>query len=427
MVVDQSGRECIILSMTAPAVARPQPTSTLPGVLQIAVVLVPAALYLVALTLGTSFATFFAVGTAVGFTLQRARLCFVSAFRDLILLHQGRTLKGLLVGLAVASLGFAMVMSTIVGDPSGGRMPDDAHILPLGIATVLGGVLFGVGMVLAGGCVTGSLYRMGEGYLGSWVAMGGVLIGLYALNRTWNWWWEVSIATAPRIWFPTSLGYGGSLLLTAVLLALAYLATLWWERRQAPAVQIPIRRREPAPPTTVADDVRVALRGVFRREWTPVIGAVVISALNILLFIRYRPLGVVGEISRWANDLGSLAGMPVGVLEGLDSLAGCAAALAEGASWFTDGFMLNLGIVVGAFTAAVLAREFRLRIPRQPQRYVQSLGGGVVMGYGAGLGLGCTFGAFYSAIPSLALNGWVYGLAMAAGAVIGAQIIRRLT
>jgi uncharacterized membrane protein YedE/YeeE len=135
---------------------------------------------------------------------------------------------------------------------------------------------------------------------------------------------------------------------------------------------------------------------------------------------------VVGEIGRWANDLGNLAGVPVGVLKGLEVLAGCAAAVAEGASWFTDGFMLNIGIIVGAFVAAVLAHEFRLRVPRQPQRYLQSLGGGLVMGYGAGLGLGCTLGAFYSAIPSLALNGWVYALALAGSALIGTRIIRRL-
>ncbi|MCC6238374.1 MAG: YeeE/YedE family protein, partial [Dehalococcoidia bacterium] len=304
-------------------------------------------------------------------------------------------------------------------------LPEDAHILPISIATVLGGALFGVGMVLAGGCVSGSLYRMGEGYVGSWVAMGGVLVGLYALNRTWNWWWDHAIADAPRIWLPATLGYTGALVVTLALIALAYVATLWWERRQAPAVNIPIRRAQPAPPSSVSDDVQAALRGVFRREWTPLVGASVLAALNVLLFIRYRPIGVVGEISRWASDLGSLAGVPVGVMKGLEGLAGCAAAVAEG-TWLTDGFMLNGGIVIGAFTAAVLAREFRLRVPRQPRRYVQSAAGGVVMGYGAGLGLGCTLGAFYSAIPSLALNGWVYGIAMAGGALIGSQIIRRL-
>ena len=411
--------------MTAYPISPPR-RPPVPEVARLAVLGLPVAIYLVALTAGTALATFFAVGSAVGFTLQRSRLCFVSAFRDLFLLHQGRTLRGLLIGLAVGSIGFAMVMSTIVGDPAAGRLPDDAHILPLGIATVFGGLLFGIGMVLAGGCVSGSLYRMGEGYLGSWVAMVGVIGGLYAMNRTWNWWWDHAISTAPRIWLPAQVGYTGALAITLALLAALYIGTLWWERKQAFTANVNIRRAQPAAPVSVADDVRVDLRRVFRREWTPITGAITLSMLNILLFIRYRPLGVVGEISRWANDLGASAGIPVGVLRGLDGLAGCAAAIAEGASWFTDGFMLNVGIVVGAFTAAVLAHEFRLRVPRQPQRYVQSLGGGLIMGYGAGLGLGCTLGAFYSAIPSLALNGWVYGLAMAGGALIGSQIIRRL-
>ena len=411
--------------MTTQTIA-PARRSTLPDSAHLAVLLLPAAIYLIALGAGPSLATFFAVGSAVGFTLQRARLCFVSAFRDLFMLHQGRTLRGLLVGLAVGTIGFAMVMGTIVPDAFAGRTPEDAHILPVGIATVAGGLLFGIGMVLAGGCVSGSLYRMGEGYVGSWVSMGGVMIGLYALNRTWNWWWDLTISTAPRVWFPSNIGYTGSIVLTFALLAAVYVASLWWERKQAFVANVTIRRAQPAPPASVGDDVRLALRGVFRREWSPLVGGVVLSMLNILLFIKYRPLGVVGEISRWANDLGAAAGVPVGVQKGLEGLAGCAAALAEGASWFTDGFMLNIGIVVGAFVAAVLAREFRLRVPRQPQRYIQSLGGGVIMGYGAGLGLGCTLGAFYSAIPSLALNGWVYALAMAGGALISTRIIRRL-
>ncbi len=411
--------------MTAQPVASTRRFS-LPESVHIAVLLVPIAIYLLALGGGVSLATFFAVGSAVGFTLQRARLCFVSGFRDLFMLHQGRTLRGLIVGLAVGTIGFAMVMGTIIPDAFAGRTPEDAHILPVGLATVAGGLLFGVGMVLAGGCVSGSLYRMGEGYVASWVSMAGVMIGLYALNQTWNFWWDLTISTAPRVWFPTTIGYTGSIVLTFALLAAAYVATLWWERKQAFVANVPIRRAQPAPPASVADDVRLALRGVFRREWSPLTGGVVLSMLNILLFIKYRPLGVVGEISRWANDLGASAGIPMAIQKGLDGLAGCAAAVTEGGSWFTDGFMLNIGIIVGAFVAAVLAREFRLRIPRQPQRYFQSLGGGVIMGYGAGLGLGCTLGAFYSAIPSLALNGWVYALAMAGGALIGTRIIRRL-
>ena len=60
-----------------------------------------------------------------------------------------------------------------------------------------------------------------------------------------------------------------------------------------------------------------------------------------------------------------------------------------------------------------------------PRGYHYEIGGRFNMP-GAGLGLGCTLGAFYSAIPSLALNGWIFGAAMAVGALGGAQIVRRL-
>jgi uncharacterized membrane protein YedE/YeeE len=54
---------------------------------------------------------YWAFGLAFGFVLQRARFCFASAFRDLFLLGHGRTMRGVLVGLAVGALGFGLVMS----------------------------------------------------------------------------------------------------------------------------------------------------------------------------------------------------------------------------------------------------------------------------------------------------------------------------
>ncbi|MEX2373242.1 MAG: YeeE/YedE family protein [Dehalococcoidia bacterium] len=392
----------------------------------LAVIAAIVVVYLVALRAGASMAAFWAVGLAFGFIVQRSRLCFTSAFRDLFLMGQGRTMRGIIVGLAAATLGFAMIMATVIPNPASGVFPSDAHILPLGVATVVGGLMFGFGMVIAGGCVSGALYRMGEGYVASWVSIGGVMIGLYGLSRTWNWWWDNSISMDPFVWLPTSMGYTGAIILTLAGLAAVYFGVMWWERRTTGAMPvIPIKKREPAPPTTVADDVRVLARRVFKQEWSPLVGALALGLLNILLFIRYRPLGVVGEISRWGNDLAGSLGAGVGPLKGQEGLAGCAPVLTDGASWFTDAFMLNIGIIGGAFAAAIFAREFRLRTPRSPRRYIQSLGGGVIMGYGAGLGLGCTIGAFFSAVPSLALNGWVYAIALAGGAFLGVQVIRR--
>ena len=86
----------------------------------------------------------------------------------------------------------------------------------------------------------------------------------------------------------------------------------------------------------------------------------------------------------------------------------------------------NLGLFTGALVAALLAQECKLRVPRKKVRYFQSLGGGLLMGYGAGLAVGCTVGAFFSAVPSLAANGWIFAIALAGGAFIGTKALRWL-
>ena len=46
--------------------------------------------------------------------------------------------------------------------------------------------------------------------------------------------------------------------------------------------------------------------------------------------------------------------------------------------------------------------------------------------YGAGIAMGCTIGAFFSSIPSLAINGWVFAGFLGLGAWIGTLLIRRI-
>lgn len=110
---------------------------------------------------------------------------------------------------------------------------------------------------------------------------------------------------------------------------------------------------------------------------------------------------------------------------GLNDLGGCAARAGE-EGVFTHAFAVTVGLLPGALVGALFAREFKLRFPRSALRYVQSLTGGVLMGYGAGLAIGCTVGAFFSAIPSLSISGWLFGLSLASGAFLGVQAIKRI-
>lgn len=392
-----------------------------------------AVVYVVARAQDTEFAMFWVFGLAFGFVLQRARFCFASAFRDIFLLGHARNMKGLLLGLAVGSVGFALVMSRQVPLTGLGIYPPSANVLPLGIHTGLGGLLFGVGMVLAGGCVSGSIYRMGEGYVASWVAFAGVMGGLLVSAYTWNWWWKAHIATAPRMWLPHWLGHPGALVVTLLGLAAVYVWVVSIEHR-AGVVVPPVSGGRPqasSQPTantqteSVADGLRSTLRQLFVQGWPVLPAGAVLGGLNVLLFTAREPWGFTGEVSRWSIAMASIVDVAPGPLAGVESLPGCVLVPSDGL-FFNHMLFLVFGMFFGSFAAALGAGEFKVRLPRRPVRYAQSLGGGVIMGYGAGIGMGCTIGAFFSAIPSLAVNGWVFGAFLALGAWIGTHIIQRI-
>ena len=368
-------------------------------------------------------AVFWLFGLAFGFVLQRSRFCFASAFRDLFLLGDARVMKGIIAGLAVATAGFAVLMARLLPEVGFGSLPPGATVLPLGIHTLLGGVLFGIGMVLAGGCTSGSLYRAGEGYVGSMVALLGIMLGLEISSHTWNWWWEAHISRAPLIWFPEQLGYLGGTLLTFGALLLCFLVVSWWEFRTS--IMLPPKRDEVHAVSSFGEHLRALGQMIFVKGWPVVVGGVALATLNVYLYTYRHPWGVVAGLGIWADKVASAINLGAGELLGRSSLAGCAFE-PDTASALGHMPLLNLGVIAGAFIAASLASEFKLRIPKQPLRYIQSMGGGALMGYGAGLALGCTVGAFFSAIPSLALNGWVFAGALAVGAYIGVKVLNRI-
>lgn len=367
------------------------------------------------------FALVWVFGLVFGFLLQRGRFCFASAFRDLFLLRDGRVMKGILAGLAVATFGFALVM--FVYSPSFSRVPAQAHVFPLGFHTLIAGVIFGVGMVVAGGCVSGNLYRSGEGYVTSWIAILGIMVGLSFVSATWNWWWRVSMANAPLVWLPQKLGWTGGVGLTLLALLGIFLLVQWWESRGGKVSPRPGDRPER---TGFADNIKELGRILFRRPLPVVTAGTSLGLLNVFVYLYTHPLGVTGELWRWATVAAQKVGINYGTLQGMDAAAGCTPSAAGDTGLLSWGLLIDGGLIAGALIGALLANEFRLRYPRQLRRYFQSLGGGILLGYGAGLGLGCTIGAFFSAVPSLAVNGWVFGAGLALGALAGVQIIKRI-
>ena len=412
-------------SSAAPALASPRwATQSVVG----AFVLVAAVAFSRVVGASTAvLAPLWLLGMVAGFTLQRSRFCFASAFRDLFLFGQSRTLNGILVGLVITTLGFALVMYRQVPFPQFGALPVEAHILPVGLSTVVGGVVFGIGMVLAGGCSSGSLYRVGEGYVASAVAVLGMVIGLALLSYQWNWWWETIIQYEPKIWLAEALpgGYASGVALTLLGLFSVFLAALWWETRNGFAMPSITQQKAADDDFSVRGRLSVLWRRVFVDGWSPIVGGAILGVVGLLMYLAAQPFGVTGELSRWGQNATEALDVGPGVLKGLDAIGGCAARASQG-GLFTSTFAMTVGLVAGSLIAALFAGEFKLRFPPQRRRYAQAMVGGVAMGYSSGLAIGCTIGAFFSAVPSLALSGWVFGGSLAGGAWVGVKILRRI-
>jgi uncharacterized membrane protein YedE/YeeE len=105
-------------------------------------------------------------GVSYGMMLQYGRFCFASASRDLFAAGVPR----MAVGILIALIFFSIIQATL----SATNM-STFHPAPFGIHMLLAGSVFGIGMVLAGGCASGSLYKVGEGNMTSLIA---VIFGL---------------------------------------------------------------------------------------------------------------------------------------------------------------------------------------------------------------------------------------------------------
>ncbi len=366
-------------------------------------------------------------GLAFGVILQRSRLCFASGFREIFLTGGTSAMRAIALGIGVATVGFWLVMQMMVPEPSHGALPAAAHVIPIGLHLVVGGVAFGFGMVIAGGCVSGTMYRIGEGYVASWASLGGILFGLYLSTLTWNWWWTNHIKDMPTVFLPQWLGYGGAVALTLLALAAIVLLSYWWEYRAGPMPNFALGGQAQAPAFGLGDKLREVYGTVFVKGWPLAVGALALAVVNVFIYVYARPLGVTGELSVWSDRIASgLLRIQAPALLGVDGLAGCNLAVASGAWWNSEGLLLDAGLIIGAMAAALLANEFKVRLPQLKRRYAQSAIGGVFMGYGAGIAIGCTIGAFFSAIPSLGLNGWIFGLSLLPGAYLGVRVIKRI-
>ncbi|MEK4023166.1 selenium metabolism membrane protein YedE/FdhT [Sporosarcina sp. FSL W7-1283] len=163
-------------------------------------------------------------GLAFGILIERGQICFTSAFRDLFLVGRSVMAKAIIVGMAVSSVLTVIVISVYDLTPI-------TQIAAL--STFVGGVLFGLGIVMASGCETGMMYRLMEGQVLFLPVFAGNIIGATFLAYAWDHLgvYDVLVKSGARINLLDSIGPIGAIAVTLVMLGILYALTKYREKR----------------------------------------------------------------------------------------------------------------------------------------------------------------------------------------------------
>jgi uncharacterized membrane protein YedE/YeeE len=376
----------------------------------IAALLVAALLALGGDPQGRTLARSLGLGAAFGLALQRSRFCFLCHTRDLLEHRDGRGVIAILVALAVGALGYLIVLGAWMPVPLAERLPPTAHVGPVGPALALAAFAFGLGMAISGSCISAHLYRLGEGSPTAPFALVGSAAGFALGFVTWNGLYLGSISESPVIWLPHTLGYAGTLLLTFALLALfAYLALRYG------AIRLPARRAGPL-------DLKRLAQLVLVERWPASLGGALVGVLSAVAYLRVAPLGVTAELGSLARTGADQLGLLPSTLHALDGFRGCVTAV-KTALMTPNGLFVG-GLVAASLAAALVSGEFAPRLPKAAE-IGRGLLGGVLMGWGAMIALGCTVGVLLSGIHAGALSGWVFLVFSFGGVALGLWMRRR--
>lgn len=320
-----------------------------------------------------------AVGVALGVVMQRGRFCVTGMLRDVFLQKQGRGLVAFFIVVAVHAIGLAALTSL------GVISPEYRTFAPIAVA--VGGFIFGLAIILAGGCASGTWYRSGEGLVGSWFALlfyglsasamkSGFLSGFNDKLKEWDTGWTT---------LPQTFGISAWWFAIPLALGTAYLAQLYLARDAAnPKVTLEQPwYRKPLHPYTAG--AAIGLLGVLAWPLSAATG-------------RNDGLGITTPSAHLTSYI------TTGETE-----------------YFNWGTLLVLGILVGSYIAAKASGEFRLRVP-DGRTSVRAVIGGIGMGVGASLAGGCTVGNGMVQTSLFSYQGWVAMAFIAAGVYVGAKL-----
>ena len=421
-------------------------------------------------------------GLVYGMCLQYGRFCFSSAFRDLFAVGVPRMAVGIMIATALFAFVGAFVTATGIST---------FHPAPTSLHATIAGFIFGVGMVFAGGCASGSLYKTGEGNMSAllvvlsisvtqaiFVDMGGwtnklvpqswhesaMAKGLPEVINVGDGWVDQYLAgyvwDQPVMTFASMLGWSnesvagaflGNLLIGVMLPGALVMVIVYviWSRKGF----MRRRRKEKQTGITFKDDMVGYWTMILASRRTAIAGLILGIAAGLHMFV-IQGLRVKFGI-RNAGTLLERMGFDFGIsVNGTVFDPGYWYVTTQEAQWVGWVFQksgwnmmdnIYFGFVNGIpnpvinpadwMSLALIGGAAVMALLANEFKFKKTnlelatwaIIGGALMGIGSRLGLGCNIGAFFVRVSQGDPSGWLFGLGMVGGAYVGVKFFNRWT
>ena len=165
---------------------------------------------------------FLIFGLIIGIIMQRTRFCFVRAFREPFMTGDGGASKAVALAVIISVIGFSILKWSDMKDW------ESQVFAGFWFGSLVGGIIFGIGMSLTGGCASGTLWRAGEGHIKLWIA----LIAFALSGSYFREWLAISgwsMKLGEPLFIPDLIGWKMGVFSICLLMVVWYLIVSWNE------------------------------------------------------------------------------------------------------------------------------------------------------------------------------------------------------
>jgi uncharacterized membrane protein YedE/YeeE len=331
---------------------------------------------------------FFLGGLLLGVISQRTHFCTMGAISDVVHMGDWTRARQWLCAIGVAMLGFTTLADFGLIDPSKTLY---ATTRLMWLSTLVGGVMFGYGMVIASGCGNKMLVRIGGGNLKSLVVF--VVMGISAFATLKGITAVLRVSTVDTLFLDM---HAGASLNALGIPGLGYVLG-------AALLLLVLRHKD---------------------FWTfdSLLAGLGVGGLVVAMWWVSGHLGFVPEHPETLDSV--YLATNSGRIEALNFVAPVAYTLdwlmfySDASKVLSAGIAAVAGVLLGSAGSALQSQTFRWEGFASPRDLGQHLLGSVLMGVGGVTALGCTFGQGLSGISTLSLNSLIALVAIVLGAVV---------